>query len=242
MGKFIFKIFFILIIGALGGVIFQAFILPYLASKEYFKQFGFVRILTEREVNLYPKETIIIQESLALEKAIEKVDKVVVGIRAQSKLGEAVEGSGLILTNDGNIIALGDILPKGYDFSFFWEGEELTFKILRVGLKENLVLVKLEKTGLPPAAFADFEKIRLGQRVFLVGIIFEKGIPRKIANQGIIKDFDEDLIETNIFEKSNLQGSPLFNIEGQVIGLTTIGKTGQVFAIPINKIKEFTGF
>jgi len=242
MGKFVFKFFFILIIGALGGIIFQAFILPYLATKPYFQQFGFIKILTEREVNVYPAETIIIQENTALWQAIEKVEKSVVGIKAQSKQGKIIEGSGLILTNDGNMVTLDSLLPKGYNFSFFWEGELLPFQILKVGAKENLVLAKLEKTGLPTVAFADFEKIRLGQRVFLVGIMFEEGKSKKIVNEGIIKSVSEELIETNIVEKSNLQGSPLFNITGELIGLATIDETGQVSVIPVNKIKEFTGF
>lgn len=243
MGKFIFKILFILIIGALGGVIFQAFILPYLATKDYFKQFGFVRILTEREVHIHPpSDNIIIQENTALQDAIERVEKAVIGIRAQSGLGGIVEGSGLILTNSGDLVVSGSILPKGHNFSFFWEGEKLQFQILRVGAKENLVHVKVEKTDLPTVAFADSGKIKLGQRVFLVAIVFEKGEPKKIVNEGIIQSFDEDLIETNIIGKSNLQGSPLFDIEGEVVGLVTVDKTGQVSAIPVKKIREFTGF
>lgn len=243
MGKIISKFFFILIIGALGGIIFQAFILPYLATKEYFKQFGFVRVLTEREVHIYPApDNIIIQENTALQEAIEKVDRAVIGIRSQSGLGGIVEGTGLVLTNDGHMVTLGSIMPKGYTFSFFWEEEELSqFQILKVGLKENLVNVKLEKADLPTVAFFDGE-MRLGQRVFLVGVIFEKGKPKKIVDEGIIQSFNEDSIQTNIAGKSNLQGSPLFDIEGKVIGLAVIDKTGQVSAIPVQKIREFTGF
>lgn len=242
MGKSILKIFSILIIGALGGIIFQAFILPYLATKPYFQQFGFIKILTNKEVNILPKETVIIQENKALQEAIERINKAVVGLRAQSTGGKVLEGSGLILTTDGNLITLGDNLPRGYDFSFFWEGESLDFEIVKVGTKENLVQVKLAKTDLPTVAFADFEKIKLGQRVFLIAIIFEKGEPKKIVNEGIIKRFDENSIETNIIEQNNIQGSPLFNIEGEVVGLATADETGKVFAIPVAKVREFTGF
>jgi len=243
MGKFVLKIIFILILGALGGIIFQAFILPYLATKPYFQQFGFIKILTEREVNVYPTETIIIQENKALQEAVEKVDRVVVGVRAQSKLGKILEGSGLILTNEGYIVTLGDILPKGYDFSFFWEGEKLPFQILKVDSKENLVLIKAEKASLPTVAFADFEKIKLGQRVFLVSVVFNKeGKTKKIVNEGIIQSFDEDLINTNIVEKNNIQGCPLFDIEGEVVGLATVDEAGKIAAIPIKKIRQFTGF
>ena len=114
-------------------------------------------------------------------KAVEKVEKVVIGVRAQSNQGKILEGSGLILTTEGHAVTLGDLLPKGYDFSFFWEGEKLPFTILKVGLKENLVQIKVEKTNLPTVAFVDSEKIKLGQRVFLVGVIFEGGKTKKIV-------------------------------------------------------------
>jgi len=83
--------------------------------------------------------------------------------------------------------------------------------------------------------------MRLGQRVFLVGIVFDKKGPQKFVNQGIIKYFDADLIQTNIFEDQELEGSILFDIEGNVLGLNTIDQ-GEVSAIPTSKIKEFLGF
>lgn len=242
MRKIFCKILFILIVGALGGIIFQAFILPYLATQDYFKQFGFVKILTEREVNLYPKETVIVRENRALQEAVEKVERAVIGVRAQSKQGKILEGSGLILTTEGHVVTLGDLLPKGYDFSFFWEGEKLPFEILEVDKIGSLVKLRVEKTNLPTLPFADMGKIKMGQRVFLVGVIFENGQAQKIVNEGIIKTFDEDLIRTNIFEKSTLTGSPLFDIEGNVLGLNTIDKEGKVIAISAKKIQEFTGF
>lgn len=242
MRKSILRILFILAVGALGGIIFQALILPYLATQDFFKQFRFVKILTEGEVNLHPTNEIFIQENKALQNAVEKVEKSVVGVRAQSKQGKPIEGSGLVLTTEGHIVTLGDLLPKGYDFSFYLEGEKLPFKILEVDETGSLVKAKIDKTNLPTLPFADMGNIKKGQRVFLVGVIFEKGQPQKIVDEGIIKTFDKDLIRTNIFEKDTLTGSPLFDIEGNVLGLNTIDKEGKVTAISANKIREFTGF
>ncbi len=85
-------------------------------------------------------------------------------------------------------------------------------------------------------------KLKLGERVFLVGTEFEKQGVKKIVNEGIVKSFDEESIETNISEKNTLSGSSLFDIEGNVLGLNTIDTTGNVISIPITKIKEFVGF
>lgn len=223
-------------------MIFQAFILPYLATKPYFQRFQFIKILTEREVNVYPTETIVVLENIALQRTIERVEKTVIGIQTRTKAGKILEGSGLILTSDGLVVTTADIVPYGSDFNFFWEKEQLSFQVLKRDLKNNLALIKAEKANFPTTGFAGLEGIRLGQRVFLLGIIFENGNFTKIVNTGIIKTFDKDAIRTNIFEKSILEGSPLFDIEGNVLGLNTIDFEGKVTAIPIDKIQEFAGF
>lgn len=104
-----------------------------------------------------------------------------------------------------------------------------------------MALIKIEKSNLPTVSFADAEKIKLGERVFLVGIIFDNLIPQKMVNEGIIQKVSQDSIETNIFDEDSIKGSPLFNIEGSVVGLNIINSQGKVVAIPISKIKEFSG-
>jgi len=135
------------------------------------------------------------------------------------------------------------LVPQGSNPSFFVDGEMASFQILKRDLKENLALIKIEKTNLPTVAFANLEKLKLGERVFLVGMVFEKiTSPGLVVNEGIVKSFDENSIQTNIFEKIRLQGSPLFNIEGEVLGLNTIDSEGKIITIPISKIKSFSGF
>lgn len=242
MIKTILKIIAILFLGAFGGFLFQIFVLPYLIASPYFEKFQFVKNFKERKVIVNPKEEIFIQENTALERAIEKVEKTVIAVQTKTKQGKILEGSGLIITSDGLVVTFADLVPVGSSFSFFTEGEKAQFQILRRDLKNNLALIKLEKTNLLTSGFADSEKTKLGQRVFLIGIIFEKAVPSKIVNQGIIKSFGEDFIKTNIFEKKILNGSPLFDIEGNVLGLNTIDEEGKVIAIPIEKIKTFAGF
>jgi len=242
MLKRLFQILAIFILGAIGGMIWQAFFLPYLAQNPRFERFWFIREFKEREVIVFPKEEIYIQENVALTEAVEKVEKVVVGVRTETKKREILEGSGLILTSDGRVVTLADFLPKGSAFSFFVNNEKVPFEILKRDLEKNLALIKLEKQNLPTCRFADLEKIKRGQRVFLVGVIFLDGKPQKMVNEGIIKYFSEDFIRTDIFEKNILKGSPLFDIEGNVLGVNTIDLEGKVTAIPISKIQEFAGF
>jgi len=231
MIKNIFKIIAVLILGAIGGMLFQLFILPCLIDHPYFGNLSFIKNL-KREVIVNPVERIIIEENTALEDAFEKVEKSVVGFD---------NGCGLIITSDGLIVTLADLLPKTGN-ELFLEGEKVGFEILREDPKQNLALIKINRNDLSTCKFADLAKLKMGQKVFLAGTIIENKIPKKIVNEGVIKIIDENAIRTNIFEKNILRGSPLFNIKGEVLGLNTIDSEGKVTAIPITEIRKFAGF
>jgi len=243
MLKNILKILAIFILGMVGGIFADQILWPYLVERPLFYKYR----LEQSPVYVTERKEVTIQENVALKNAIEKVEKVVAGVRTKTGTGKFLEGSGLIVTSDGLIVTLADLVPKGSDFSFFVDGKAAAFQILKRGLENNLALVKIEATDLPTAGFADLGKVKLGERVFLVGVAppsTEGGatLPGFVVNEGIIKSFDENSLQTNISEKISLQGSPLFNIEGEVLGLNTIDSEGKVITIPISKIKSFAGF
>lgn len=239
MLKKIFKILFVFILGMGGGIFADQILWPYFVERPLFYQYS----LEQRPIYITEKKETIIQENVALKNAVERVEKVVIGVKTKTSAGKILEGSGLILTSDGLIITLADLVPVGSSFSFFVEEKPVAFQILKRDFKNNLALLKLtESTNLSTTSFASLEKIKMGERVFLVGVIFEKEKPKKSVNEGIIKNFDENLITTNIFENPPLRGSPLFNIEGEVLGINIVDKEGQVFTIPISIIKTFAGF
>ena len=241
----ILKIIGIFILGIAGGIFANQILWPYFAERPLFYQSG----LEKPVVYLREKKEIIIQENTALKNAIEKVEKTVIGVKTETPKGKVLEGSGLIVASDGLVVTLAELVPRGAKFSFFVEGEKVRFQILKRDLKENLALIKIEKSNLPTVSFANLEKLNLGERIFLVGIIFEKDADlagagpylKKNVNEGIVKSFDENFIKTNITEKEALSGSPLFNIEGELLGLNII-EDGKVVTIPITKIKKFSGF
>lgn len=225
-----------------GGIFADQIFWPYFVERPLFYEYR----LEQAPVYVTETKEFIIQENVALENAVEKVGKTVVGIRAGLQSGITLEGSGLILTADGLIVTLAELVPAGSEISFFWEGKEYKLgdkaKILKRDSKNNFALIKIEETNLPTAGFADPNKTKLGERIFLVGIIFYQNAPQKNTNEGIIKSFDENSIKTNIVEKYTLAGSPLFDIEGNVVGLNTIDKEGKVLAVPSSKVKSFSGF
>ena len=234
------KIITILIGGVLGAFLFQLFIFPILIDQPFIKYLPIFKNLLPKEIVINPKQEIIIKENTALTKAIEKVEKTVVGIQSIKKK----EGCGIIVSSDGLIITLAELKPQ----TIFVENEKIDFEIVNQNLAQNLISLKVKKTGLQTVKFADWEKLKLGERVFLIGIVFEKGAqgvlgPSKVTvNEGIIKGFDSGLIKTNIFEKNTLKGSALFNLDAELIGINTIGLDGEVITIPIAKLREFLKF
>jgi S1-C subfamily serine protease len=237
MLKNIFKIIFIFILGMVGGIFANQIFWPYFVERPLFYQYG----LEKSPTYITETKEIIIQENIALKDALEKVKKTVAGVRTQTKTGKVLEGSGFIVTSDGLMVTLAELVPQGSDFTFFIDNEPVSSQILKRDLKENLALIKISDSVLTTASFARLEKLKMGERVFLIGVTFENEIPSKLVNEGIVKSFDENFIQTNILESSLFAGSPLFNIEGEVLGINTIDSEGRVIAIPISKIREFVG-
>lgn len=234
--KNILKVFAIFIIGMVGGIFADQILWPYFVERPLFYQYG----LEENPVSFIEKKETIIQENTALTEAIGKGENAVVAVRSQNASG-TIEGSGLIVTSDGLMVTLADLVPQGSVFSFFVNGKTVSYQILKRDLNRNLALVKLGESNLPTVSFADFNEIELGERVFLIGDTLNKKETAKTVNEGIIRRFDKNLIETNMLEESVLSGSSLFNIKGEVLGINTINSKERVVAIPISIIKDFIG-
>jgi len=238
MLKNIFRIIVIFVIGMVGGIFADQILWPYLGEDPFFYEYQQAKV----PVSLIEKNEITIQENVALQEAVERVEKAVVGIRTKTKDGKTISGSGIVVTSDGLIVTLAELVPREGDFVFFVDGKTPDWQILKRDVKNNLVLIKVEEKDLATVGFADFNGLKLGERVFLVGVIFPESEPIKIVNEGIVKYLTEDYIRTNIFENNTLTGSPLFNIKGELLGLNTIDSQARVTAIPINTIREFIGF
>ena len=230
------KILAVFLVGMVGGIFAEQIFWPYFVERPLFYQYN----LELQPVYVTERKTVIIQENAALREAVEKVEKAVVGVKSKTPEGEILKGSGLVVTSDGLLVTLAELLPKGSDFSFYVDEKWPSYQILK--RKNNLVLIKVGEERLKTCGFADFEKIKLGERIFLVGFDFSTTTPQKIVNEGIIKSFDKNSIQTNIFEDSTAEGSPLFDIEGNLVGLCTVDDAGQVSAVPVTAIRHFLGF
>jgi hypothetical protein len=75
----------------------------------------------------------------------------------------------------------------------------------------------------------------------LLAKILEEGEGTLIVNMGIIKKVEEDSLSTSIVENENVDGAPLFDVEGRVAGLADADLQGNIFVIPSSVLRTFLG-
>jgi len=231
------KLLGVLILGLAGGILgglaafsYFAGLLPFNVNAGDAKNLAPVRITERQEVT--------IQENKALKDAVAKVSGIAAGIKVTNAKGAVVYGSGVILSSDGMVALPYSLFGPGASAQVTVAGKVAAFEVLKRDKTQNLVILKLENSNWPTAGFYQLDNLRLGERVFLAGTLSGGG---NFVNEGVVRDFNSDSINTSIYEKTEALGAPVFDIEGNILGIADVAKSGQVAVIPISKIKSFSG-
>jgi len=238
-----FGIIGIFCLGAAGGIWSQAFLLPYWSSHSLFQNWQFVKEWSERTTVIREIREVTVSKEEAVARVAERVEKIVVGI-ASTDGTNTIYGSGLIITSDGFVLTLASVVPLGYKatLSIEEQGETFAGQVLKRDGEKNLVILKIEETNLPVVGFASTDSVHIGDSIVMVAKVVEGGELVSIVQGGTIRTKETETIRTNMFDKPTLQGSPLFNLEGQIVGLSTFEKNGRLVAIPSSELREFSGF
>ncbi len=161
--------------------------------------------------------------------------------------GFIIDPSGLIVTNYHVIAGSDEINVKLSD------NTEFPARIIGRDPKTDLALIKIETDDeLPFVSFGDSSKARVGDVVIAIGnslgfggtvtsgIISSKGRDLGSGADELVDDF----IQTDAAINTGNSGGPLFNIEGDVIGINTSipavsrgTNVGIGFAIPSNRAR-----
>lgn len=233
MLKGLIKLILIILSAGVFAVFSDQVLWPYFVERPLFYRYN----LEQNPIYVTEKEETTIQENEALKDTIEKVAKTVATTKSTTAKGTIFEEPGLILTSDGLVVMLSSLLPANSTTEISIEEEKVPFQILKRDNKLNLALVKVEKTNLPTASFYPLENLKLGERIFLLGRLPDK----KFVNEGIVRSYNTETIETNIIDLPEAAGSPVFDIEGNIVGLSLVAKDGKISIIPISKVKTFSG-
>ena len=156
-------------------------------------------------------------------------------------------GSGFIIKEDGIVITNNHVIANAEDILIRVGDKEYNAEVLGADPYMDLAVLKIKtKDKFKPVSFGDSTKARVGDWVVAIGNPFGLG---GTVTSGIISARNrqigltryEDFIQTDASINQGNSGGPLFNLQGEVIGVNTAiiapGQSGSIgigFAIPAN--------
>ena len=170
----------------------------------------------------------------------------------------AALGSGFIIDQKGIVVTNNHVIQDADDIIVRVNGDqEFKAKVLGADPLMDIAVLQLETDEkFIPVAFGDSDKARIGDWVIAIGNPFGLGgtVTAGIIsarNRSIGLSRYEDFIQTDASINSGNSGGPLFDMDGNVIGINTaiLGRNGSIgigFSIPsnsaqlvINQLLEF---
>jgi len=153
--------------------------------------------------------------------------------------GFIISADGYVLTNNHVIADADEILVRLPDHS------ELEATLVGADPRTDVALLKIEGAGLPTVALGDSRRLKVGEWVLAIGSPFGfdhtvtagivSGTGRNLPNESYVP-----FIQTDVAINPGNSGGPLFNLDGEVVGINSQiftrsgGFMGLSFAIPID--------
>ena len=187
--------------------------------------------------------------------AMNAASVVAVNVSVKSAYGEGTSaGSGFILTSDGYVVTNYHVVEGGTAISItLVSGDTLDAKLVGYDATNDVAVLKAEAQGLPAVALGSSSAMNVGDMVVAIGnplgelnstqtVGFICGKDREITTGGTIIN----MLQIDAAINPGNSGGPLFNMAGQVIGITTAKYSGTTssgasiegigFAIPIDDV------
>ena len=162
----------------------------------------------------------------------------------------AALGSGFIIDENGIVVTNNHVIQDADDIIVRVNGdEEYKAKVVGADPLSDIAVLQLEtEEKFKPVGFGDSDKARIGDWVLAIGNPFGLGgtVTAGIIsarNRSIGLSRYEDFIQTDASINSGNSGGPLFDMEGNVIGINTaiLGRNGSIgigFSIPSNSAQQ----
>jgi serine protease Do len=154
-------------------------------------------------------------------------------------------GSGFIVDPAGIVVTNNHVIADADEINVIMnDGSKFKAELVGVDKKTDLAVLKFKPTKpLTAVKFGDSDKLRLGEWVVAIGNPFSLG---GTVTAGIVSARNRDIssgpydnyIQTDAAINRGNSGGPLFNLEGEVIGVNTLiispsgGSIGIGFAVP----------
>ena len=153
-------------------------------------------------------------------------------------------GSGFIVNSDGLIVTNCHLISDTKKIFVKLKNKKAYNRIHVVATdgEKDIAIIKINTKGLPAVKLGNSKNIQIGQRV--VAISNPLGLENTVSD-GLISSVRHvksgfDVLQISVPLSNGSSGGPLFNLEGEVIGIVTASlSSGQSlnFAVPINYVK-----
>jgi serine protease Do len=168
-------------------------------------------------------------------------------------------GSGFIIDSNGYVFTNNHVVEHASEVMItLWDKRQFRARIVGTDPKEDLALLQIRganrevPSDLKPVELGDSDATRIGESVFAVGNPFGLGHTVTLGiisakNRTIGQGPFDNYLQTDASINPGNSGGPLFNMQGEVIGINTmifsrVGQSGGVgFAIPSNEAKKLIG-
>ena len=136
-------------------------------------------------------------------------------------------GSGFVISEDGYIVTNNHVIEGADEITIeFFEGGELEAKLIGTDPNTDIALLKVEADApLPFVSFGNSDTARVGDWVMAMGNPLGQGFS---VSAGIVSQRGralsgayDDYIQTDAAINRGNSGGPLFNMDGEVIGVNT---------------------
>jgi serine protease Do len=163
------------------------------------------------------------------------------------------EGSGFIVSPDGLIVTNAHVVRDADHVTVkLTDRREFQAKVLGSDPKTDVAVIKIDAKDLPTVPIGSADKLEVGQWVLAIGspFGFENTVTAGVVSakhRSLADDGYVPFIQTDVAVNPGNSGGPLFNAQGEVVGINsqiysgTGGYQGLSFAIPIDlamKIKD----
>lgn len=163
----------------------------------------------------------------------------------------ASSGTGFIISEDGYIVTNHHVIEGAKTLTVI-TNDEKEYPATVVGFDESndFALIKIEVTGLTPVKIGSSDDLIVGDQVVAIGNPLGEMTNSLTVGYISVKDRDVtidntiiNMLQTDTAINPGNSGGPLFNMKGEVIGITTAKYSGEAvesigFAIPIDDVAQ----
>lgn len=257
-------------IGGISGVMTDRVLLPNIAADSFFSRWEIFRKASENTVIINKTEQVIIREDDSVTTIAASASPSVVNILSVKRVGSEIgkvgepssdqqdmlQGSGVLVTNDGLIATFHKAILEGASYTvFLYNGASYSAEFSGTDALTGISFLKVSPENLPAISFADPESVHAGEKLILIANTSEEyrnrystgllGNADKTFNiaGGVVASSErwEGVFTVDAATLEPYVGGPAVDYQGKLVGIVGNSlRDGKVesFLLPSVAVKE----